>query len=124
MGRKSRDKGARGEREWRDEIIANMPVFAETVRRGSEQRTPGLQVCDVEGVPNIWFEVKRTSARAPIMPGLRQGEEDTDGRTVVVASRVDRDDWVVSMRASSWFPMFSAWLQEKKVSDETKEATG
>ena len=114
MGRKSRDKGARGEREWRDEVIDNMPEFSESVRRGSEQRIPGLKICDVEGVPGIWFEVKRTSTRAPIMPGLRQGERDTDGRKVVVASRVDRGSWVVSMRASEWFPMFSAWLRERE----------
>lgn len=84
MGRASRTKGQRGEREaasaWR--------VVYHDARRGSQSRS-GKDSSDVEGTP-WWIECK-TLARIAALRHLEQAEADTDGRPCVVRLREDRD---------------------------------
>lgn len=92
MGKRSRDKGKRGERRWRTWLQRWWPG----AHRGTQ--SDGARYCDVEGTP-LWLECK-ARARLDLLGAMRQAEQDTDGRpAVVLASRVrkgpGRDEYVV-----------------------------
>lgn len=100
MGKSQRNKGARGEREVAS-ILAealNLPA-----RRGVAQCRAGSDAADVEGTP-WWVEVK-IGARPNIVAAMRQAVTSADARPPVVWTRRDREDWLVTMRASDWLLM-------------------
>jgi Holliday junction resolvase len=87
----SRAKGARGEREFRDELRKR----GHTARRGQQfsgaNGDPDV-VC--ETLPDYHFEVKRVEAGNPYK-WLEQAKEDArDGETPVVAHRKTRKQWI------------------------------
>ena len=57
-GRRSRDKGARGERE----AAAFLSAWFPGAERGVSQTRGGIDGPDVEGVYGLWVEVKRLAA--------------------------------------------------------------
>jgi hypothetical protein len=62
VGKASRDKGKRGEREAIKDILR--PVFGATVRRGSQSRNGGKDEPDAIGLPSwLAVEVKRLARR-------------------------------------------------------------
>ena len=104
MGRPSRDKGARGEREaakvlgeltgstWRRGI-------AQTRRGGSE--SPDIE-CEDFPAWNQWhLEVKRRKSRVDLHASMAQACRDAEERgcSPVVLWRVDRQPWRVTVRA-------------------------
>lgn len=101
-GRKSRNKGKRGEREWRDFLRGH----GLSAKRG--QQRSGLEEQDVicEDLPGYWFEVKRAE-RFKLYPSMEQAENDAGnaGKTPVVAHRRNHHDWVVVMKANDWIDL-------------------
>lgn len=87
-GKRSRRKGAAGERELANILKERLGL---DVHRGLQ--TAGARVCDVEGCP-VWIEVKR-GKKVSIRKGYEQARNDTDGRVPVLVYRDDRCEWMV-----------------------------
>lgn len=103
MGRSQRDKGARGERLWRDECRkAGFPH----VERGGQLYQRGSEIADVIGLPGIHQEVK-FQERLNLRAAMEQSERDTAaGEVPIVAHKTSRKPWLVTMRAADWFRMY------------------
>lgn len=94
IGRKSRTKGAQGERDVANELRA---IYPDAARGGLLQTQYGTasNACDVEHTP-WWIEVKR-GQRPNIQGAYDQATDATDGRPVLVVTRKDRSDWLCTM---------------------------
>ena len=92
MGKRSRSRGQRGERELRDKIIE---IFGLPTRRGTN--LTGQQ--DIEGViPGVHHEVKRVE-RLNIYKAMGQAMGDADEHLIpVVFHRKDRAPWMVTFQ--------------------------
>lgn len=99
MGKHSRTKGARGERE----VVAILRAVWEGAKRGLTQTRAGNDAADVEGSP-YWIECK-LGQRPNIMGAMQQAIEATDGRPPVVFTRRDGESWLVTMRAPDWIAL-------------------
>ena len=97
MGKYSRDKGARFERET---AIALRPVFGPRTIRSSGQCFSGDTRADVD-CPKIWVECK-VGKRPNIKAALEQAEEASRGaasdKVPVAICKWDRDAPIASMR--------------------------
>lgn len=108
----SREKGKRGERE-----------FAALCREyGYNNAQRGQQYCgiegeDVTGLPYTHIEVKRVN-RLQLSDAMEQSIRDAQGKIPIVAHRRDREEWLITMRAVEWFPMFTEWLSGKVLEGE------
>ena len=100
-GRRSRQKGQRGERE----VARLFTERGHQARRGDSQ-SRGAREADVEDT-RFWIEVKR-GARCPIRRGIAQMEGDTDGRPTLLFWRDDRSDWRIDMGADTFFAMLAS----------------
>lgn len=102
----SRQKGARGEREW----SAYLRDYGIDARRG-QQFSGSPDSPDVVSEmldPYIHVEVKRVE-RLQIEQAVAQAERDCGkGRAPVVAHRKNRTPWLVTMRACDFVPMLLA----------------
>jgi Holliday junction resolvase len=98
----SRQKGARGEREWRDQLRA----AGYTARRG-QQFSGGTDspdvICDELGTV-IHFEVKRVES-LNVHRAMEQADNDADGKIPVVAHKRNGDGWLVTMPAAAFFEL-------------------
>ena len=100
MGRSSRQKGARGEREFRD--LLRRYGFA-CDRDGSER---GDLIHDV---PGIHFEVKRRETLA-LPAWIRQAEGDAGDKVPVIAWRKNGQLWRVDAPAAHYLGLLaSTW---------------
>ena len=92
MGKRSRSRGQRGERELRDKIIE---IFGLPTRRGTN--LTGQQ--DIEGgIPGVHHEVKRVE-RLNIYKAMGQAMGDADEHLIpVVFHRKDRAPWMVTFQ--------------------------
>ena len=111
MGSYQRNKGARGERLWRDLCREN--GFA-NVERGCQLYQTGAEVADVIGLPGIHQEVKfveRLNLRAAMEQSERDAAGDGRGNVPIVAHKTSRKEWLVTMRAADWFAMYKAYLR-------------
>lgn len=98
----SRQKGCRGEREWRDVLKA----AGFDARRG-QQYAGGTDSPDVicPALDAYHFEVKRVE-KLNIENAVAQAIQDADTRkTPVVAHKRNRGEWLVTMRAEDWLEM-------------------
>lgn len=95
----SRQKGARGEREW----AAKCREEGYNCRRG--QQFSGLEGEDVVGLPHLHCEVKRVE-RLCLDDAMAQSIRDSQGKIPIVAHRKNHAEWLVTMRASDWFTLF------------------
>ena len=97
MGRMSKEKGKRGEREFA-KLLGNMGVDA----RRSQQYSGAEGDADlVTSLPGVHWEVKRY-ARVAAVRFLEQAERDSKQEDLaVVALREDRGSWVVMLRAEN-----------------------
>src|SRR4051812_28739879 len=95
----SREKGKRGERQWRDELRAE----GFDARRG-QQFCGGADSPDVisEDLPWILFEVKAVE-RLNIEDAMEQARHDCGGKVPVVAHRKNFRAWLVTMTAETFF---------------------
>ena len=98
----SRQKGARGEREWRDQLRA----AGYTARRG-QQFAGGSDSPDViceELHSKLHFEVKRVES-LNLGAAYAQAERDARGKVPVVAHRKNAQPWLVTMPATAFFKL-------------------
>ena len=91
----SRDKGARGERDWRDFLRS---IGCTNARRGC-QHAGGPDSPDVaDGIPDTHAEVKRTE-RLQLHAAMAQAIGDAGDALPYVAHRRNGDEWLVTLRA-------------------------
>ena len=107
MGATSRNKGKLGEREWARFCTDR----GYECHRTAQCRGNTGQAADVEGLPWIHMEVKRTESFR-LYDALRQSEHDAimanDGLPMV-AHRKNDERWVVVMYADDWMELYRAW---------------
>lgn len=101
MGRKSRDKGANGERELARLLLKQgYPVRRGVLLYGQEP--------DILGLPGVHVEVKRTE-RFQLYQALEQARRDAehfhDGIPAVF-HRSNRKPWVVVMALEDWLALY------------------
>ena len=103
MGKMSREKGKRGEREFaklcRDEGF--------DVRRTAQYCGNTGEAADVVGLPHIHVEVKFVE-RLNIYDAVSQAmrDADQDGRMPIVAHKKSRFPWLVTMPAETFFKLY------------------
>ena len=104
MGRMSREKGKRGEREFAAVCRAN----GYDGKRGVQYHG-GPDSPDVTGLPGIHLEVKRTE-RLELYGAMAQAVADAGPNELpAVAHRRNHCDWLIIMRANDWFQLFREW---------------
>lgn len=109
----SKRKGAKGELE-----------FAKLCSEHGWESRRTQQYCgntgdaaDIVGLPGIHVEVKRVEA-LNINKAMEQSERDAhekgDNEIPIVAHRKNRADWLITMKASDWLPMFTKSIMESQ----------
>lgn len=108
MGKASRDKGKRGERE----VAALLREHGFEARRGVQYRG-GADSPDVVGLPGVHIEVKRTE-RLDLYGALEQSRRESgEGETPVVIHRRNGREWVVIEPFENWIKRHKAAGKEK-----------
>jgi hypothetical protein len=95
----SREKGKRGERQWRDELRAQGYAARRGQQFSGSPESPDV-VCD--SLPWIHFEVKAVE-RLNIEDAMEQARRDARQKVPVVAHRRSFRPWLVTMEASTFF---------------------
>ena len=94
MGKMSRDKGKRGERE----LAAYLRKHGVDGARRGQQYNGGDGSADVVGLPGYHIECKRTE-RLHIYDAMAQSVQDArEGEIPIVAHRRNRSEWLVVLR--------------------------
>lgn len=98
----SRQKGARGEREWRDQL-RNEGFDA---RRG-QQFSGGADSPDVicDSLPGIHWEVKRVERGNPYDWIMQAKRDAGDSKMPIVAHKRNGEDWLCILRAEDFFQL-------------------
>ena len=105
MGKSSRDKGKRGEREF----AALCREQGYDCRRTSQYCGKTGDASDVVGLPGMHIEVKRVE-RLNIEDAMSQARRDArPGETPMVAHRRNNCRWLVTMDAEDWFRLYRDW---------------
>lgn len=105
MGKTSREKGKRGEREWA--LVCREHGYE--CRRTSQYCGRSGEAADVVGLPGVHIEVKRVE-RLNILDAMLQAVRDAPaGVMPIVAHRRNNCPWLVTMRAEDWFSLYRAW---------------
>jgi Holliday junction resolvase len=97
----SRQKGARGERQWaarcRDEGF--------DARRGQQYSgNPDAPDVVCHDIPWCHFEVKVVE-RLNLQAAMDKAKDDCGDKAPVVAHKRNRHEWLVTMRAEDWFKL-------------------
>jgi hypothetical protein len=95
----SREKGKRGERQWRDELRANGYAARRGQQFSGSPDSPDV-ICD--GLPWAHFEVKLVE-RLDIYAAMDQARRDCGGRAAFVAHRRNYWPWLVTMEAERFY---------------------
>lgn len=113
MGKFSRDKGKRGERMW----AALCQEHGYDVHRTAQCRGNTGQAGDCEGLPGIHQEVKFVE-RLNVRDALEQSRRDAVAGGCqdfpIVAHKVSRGPWTVTMYAEDFFQLYDAWPRSKE----------
>ena len=100
MGKMSRDKGKRGERE----LALKLKEYGYDTRRGVQYHG-GPESPDVIGLPGIHIECKRTE-RLNLYDALAQAKHDAGQDMPVVIHRRNDCDWVVIQPLEDWIELY------------------
>lgn len=107
----SRNKGAAGEREWANWLCAE----GYKARRGQQYSgnpdAPDV-VCDLP----FHFEVKRVE-RLNLLQAMIQATADCGPKMPVVAHRLNRGEWQVTMLASDWIKLVREFVEAQKIEE-------
>lgn len=107
-GRKSRRKGKTGELE----LARLLTAMGWTCHRTAQCRGNTGQAADIEGLPRIWCEVKRTESFR-LYEALRQAKHDAtvagNGELPAVFHRKNGENWVVIMDIEDWLELYRAY---------------
>ena len=105
MGKTSREKGKRGERE----LASLCRQHGYEVNRTAQFRGNTGAAGDCEGLPGIHIEVKRTE-HLRLYDALAQARHDAEaegtGKLPAVFHRKNDSPWVVIMSAEDWFRLY------------------
>ena len=113
----SREKGKRGERQWRDELRAQ--GFA--ARRGQQfAGSPDSPDVVCEALAYLHFEVKAVE-RLNIEDAMEQSRRDAGQKVAVVAHRRNFRRWLVTMEAESFFQFLRGTLPPERTGAERQE---
>lgn len=106
MGKASRDKGKRGERELADVLKKH----GYNAKRGVQYHG-GPDSPDVTGLPGIHIECKRVEA-LQLYPALEQAKNDADDEKLpAVFHRRNGKPWVVAMELEDWLIIYKQAVQ-------------
>ena len=95
----SREKGKRGERQWRDELRAN----GYDARRGQQfSGSPDSPDVVCEELSWIHFEVKSVE-KLNVQDAMDQARRDAIGKVPIVAHKRNFREWLVTMTAEVFF---------------------
>src|SRR4051812_24979913 len=110
----SREKGKRGERQWRDELRAQ----GFHARRG-QQFCGGAESPDVvcDQLPWLHFEVKAVE-RLNIEDAMKQARRDAGQKIPIVAHRRSFRRWLLTMDAETFFRLLRADFTEARQRNE------
>ena len=117
MGKTSRNKGKVGEREWAS--LCREQGY--DCHRTAQYRGNTGAAGDVEGLPGIHIEVKRTEALRPwdyMEQAIRDAGEAGKGQLPIVAWRKNHYPWMVLMRAEDWFNLYKPWEVDRGQQDD------
>jgi hypothetical protein len=95
----SREKGKRGERQWRDVFRANGYAARRGQQFSGSPDSPDV-ICD--GLPWAHFEVK-LAERLDLYGAMEQARRDCGGRVPLVAHRRNYWPWLVTMDAERFY---------------------
>lgn len=111
----SKQKGARGEREFAS--LCKEHGF--DVRRTQQYCGNTGDASDCVGLPNIHIEVKRVQA-LNIDKAMAQAIHDSEHKNVIpiVAHRKNNAKWLITMRADDWFEMYKKGLTNRQIMAE------
>ena len=113
----SRQKGKRGERQWRDELRANGYAARRGQQFSGSPDSPDV-VCD--SLPWIHFEVKAVE-RLNIEDAMGQARRDAGSKIAVVAHRRNFRAWLVTMDAETFFQFLRGTLPPESTGAERQE---
>lgn len=103
MGKTSREKGKRGERE----VAAFLRSEGYDAHRGVQYHG-GPESPDVVGLPGIHIEVKRTE-RFDLYGALAQSKGDAGKDMPIVVHRKNECEWVVVQPLKDWIELYRSW---------------
>ena len=104
MGKPSREKGKRGERE----LAAKLREYGYVCRRG-QQYCGTAGDADVVGLPGIHIECKRVE-RLNLSDAMSQAAADArPGEIPAVFSRKNHEPWLVSIPLDRWIEIYREW---------------
>lgn len=118
MGRMSRDKGKRGERE-----LANALRNCGYETRRGQQYSGTETSADVVGLPGIHIECKRTESLR-LYESLEQAERDAgaSGDLPAVFHRKNGKPWAVIMELGNWLKLYGGDRENVSISQQDKAA--
>ena len=94
MGRKSKEKGKRGERELAAYLASVLGIRA---RRGVQFQGSPDSPDIVADIPNVHIECKRTESFC-LYASLNQAINDAGGKIPIVCHRSNRNPWIIVAR--------------------------
>lgn len=101
MGKTSREKGKRGERE----LARKLREYGYDAKRG-QQYCGANGDADVIGLPGVHIECKRTE-RLSLYDAMAQAKADArEGEMPVVIHRKNNSEWLVIQPLSDWIEMY------------------
>lgn len=103
MGKASREKGKRGERE-----LANvLKSYGYNAKRGVQYHG-GEDSPDVVGLPGVHIECKRTE-RLDLYGAMAQAKADSGENKPAVMHRKNNCEWVVIQPLKDWIELYREW---------------
>ena len=120
LGRYSKNKGKRAERE-----LAHIFQEAGLVNAHRTAQFMGKtgQAGDIEGVPFIHVEAKNVE-KLNLRNAMEQSENDAEacgkGDIPIVCHKKSRVPWLVTMNLTDWIPIYKVWLKAKEKDNADK----
>lgn len=110
VGKRSRDKGKRGELE----LAHKLQALGYPDAHRSQQYCGGAWSADVIGLPSVHIECKRAE-HVSLYRALEQAEQDSEGSSnvPVVMHRKNGKPWLVVMRLEDWSEFYKVWEKWK-----------
>ena len=115
----SREKGKRGERQWRDELRANGYLARRGQQFSGSPDSPDV-ICDE--LSWLHFEVKAVE-RLNIEDAMDQARRDAGAKTPVVAHRRSFRRWLVTMESETFFQFLRGTLPPESTGAVRQEST-
>ena len=117
----SREKGKRGERQWRDELRAQ----GFQARRGQQfSGSPDSPDVVCEQLRWIHFEVKAVE-KLNVQYAMEQAQRDCEGKVPIVAHKRSFRTWLVTMKAETFFRFLRGdFTEANKDNGEPDERNG